>query len=101
MTATEAGAASGAASGAKRGFRVRGLGEVAIRCADLDAMERFYADVIGLDRLAAREGGIVFFRIAPGHGGHTTVLALFAHDATVRAGLHPTGTRPVTGAGSA
>ncbi|MEM6489337.1 MAG: VOC family protein [Pseudomonadota bacterium] len=88
---------------AERGFRVRGLGEIAIRCADLDAMERFYADVIGLERLAERENGIVFFRIGPGrggHGGHTTVLALFAHDADVRRGLHPTGTRPSTGAAS-
>ncbi|MEL6198416.1 MAG: VOC family protein [Pseudomonadota bacterium] len=83
-----------------RGFRVRALGEVAIRCADLDAMERFYAEVIGLERLAAREGGIVFFRIAPGYAGHTTVLALFAHDAAVRPGLHPTGTMPQTGARS-
>ncbi|MEL7348226.1 MAG: VOC family protein [Pseudomonadota bacterium] len=84
-----------------RGFTVRALGEVAVRCADLDAMERFYAEVIGLERLAARENGIVFFRIAPGHAGHTTVLALFAQDAVVRPGLHPTGAgAPATGAGS-
>ncbi|MEL6767803.1 MAG: VOC family protein [Pseudomonadota bacterium] len=82
-------------------FRVRGLGEIAIRCADLDAMERFYGEVIGLPVLAARESGITFFRIAEGYAGHTTVLALFATDAQVRPGLHPThGPKPATGAGS-
>ena len=61
-----------------RGFRVRALGEVAIRCADLDRMEQFYADVIGLEKLADRsDGAIRFFRISDGYGGHTTVLALF------------------------
>lgn len=69
----------------KRGFSVRALGEIAIRCADLDRMEAFYADVIGLERLARRDRGIVFFRIAPGYEGHTTVLALFRADETVRA----------------
>ncbi|MGF1551045.1 MAG: VOC family protein [Paracoccaceae bacterium] len=63
-------------------------------------MERFYAEVIGLDRLARRDGGIVFFRIGEGHAGHTTVLALFGPDAVVRPGLHPTGRVPATGAGS-
>lgn len=76
-------------AGSGRGFRVRGLGEVAIRCADPAAMERFYTKVIGLDLLARRPGGITFLRIAEGHAGHTTVLALFASD-----------TPPVTGAGS-
>jgi len=59
------------------GFRIGGLGEVAVRCDDLDAMEAFYADVLGLERLSRRDGGIVFFRIADGVAGHTTVLALF------------------------
>ncbi|MEM7056695.1 MAG: VOC family protein [Pseudomonadota bacterium] len=85
---------------ADRGFKVRALGEIAIRCADMDAMELFYTEVIGLEKLADRDGGITFFKIAEGYAGHTSVLALFAHDATVRPGLHPTGTRPTTGAGS-
>ncbi|MGR3540879.1 MAG: VOC family protein [Hasllibacter sp.] len=77
---------------------IRALGEVAIRCADLAAMRAFYRDVVGLRELAERaEGGIVFFRIAPGHGGHTAVLALF--DAAL--GAAPDGpAAPVTGAGS-
>lgn len=69
---------------ADRGFRVRALGEIAIRCADKPAMERFYADVIGLEKLADRGGRITFFRIAPGHAGHTAVLALF--DAAIDGG---------------
>ena len=30
-----------------RGFTVRALGEIAIRCRDFDAMIAFYRDVIG------------------------------------------------------
>ncbi|MGC9368573.1 MAG: VOC family protein [Paracoccaceae bacterium] len=71
-------------------FRPRALGEIAIRCADMQAMARFYEEVIGLERLSGnRSDDIMFFRIAPGFGGHTTVLALFRH-----------GAAPATGAGS-
>lgn len=59
-----------------RGFSVLGLGEIAIRCRDLEAMTAFYRDIIGLEVLAVR-GGIVFFRLANGVAGHTAVLALF------------------------
>jgi catechol 2,3-dioxygenase-like lactoylglutathione lyase family enzyme len=63
---------------AHRGFKVRALGEIAIRCDDLDAMANFYENIIGLDRLPGNASpDIVFFRIAEGFGGHTTVLALF------------------------
>ncbi|MEL7114618.1 MAG: VOC family protein [Pseudomonadota bacterium] len=84
-----------------KGFKPRTLGEIAIRCADIDAMTTFYRDVIGLDLL---EGGysdaIRFFRVADGFAGHTTVLALFRHDAG-RSDLHPTSTKaPETGATS-
>lgn len=87
---------------ATRGFRPRALGEIAIRCADLEAMARFYEEVIGLERLTRDDGhGIVFFRVAEGFGGHTSVLALFRHDAETRPGLHPkTGAPPETGARS-
>lgn len=62
-----------------RGFTVRALGEVAIRCADIGAMEAFYRDMIGLRPLkGGHRGYIRFFEIGPGYGGHTTVLALFA-----------------------
>tara|TARA_R110002020_G_scaffold34066_18_gene103613 strand:+ start:4832 stop:5293 length:462 start_codon:yes stop_codon:yes gene_type:complete len=59
-----------------RGFAISGLGEIAIRCIDFDAMTRFYRDTLGLAVLADR-GGIVFFRLDNGVEGHTAVLALF------------------------
>ncbi len=82
-------------------FKVRDLGEVAIRCADLDGMFAFYRDVVGLEVLSdAREDGIVFFKICDGFGGHTTVLALFLPTAG-RPDLHPQGQeKPFTGAKS-
>jgi len=52
------------------------LGEIALRVSDLNAMKRFYRDVIGLDLMREAET-FVFFRIADGHAGHTQVLALF------------------------
>jgi catechol 2,3-dioxygenase-like lactoylglutathione lyase family enzyme len=75
-----------------RGFRPRALGEIALRCRDIDAMARFYGEVLGLPRLVGpHRDGIVFFRIAEGVAGHTTVLALFA--------ARP-GEAPVSGGGS-
>jgi catechol 2,3-dioxygenase len=58
------------------GRAIRGLGEIALSVNDLDAMQRFYAGVVGLE-LMARSETSAFFRIAEGYGGHTQVLALF------------------------
>ena len=55
---------------------VRGLGEIALRVNNLDAMQRFYEEVIGLP-LLTRVPNSAFFKIADGYGGHTQVLALF------------------------
>ncbi len=55
---------------------IRGLGEVALRVNDLEAMQRFYEETIGLP-LLKRFDNIAFFKIADGFGGHTQVLALF------------------------
>lgn len=55
---------------------IKGLGEIALRVADLDAMQRFYQDAIGLEFLKRFEHA-VFFKIADGFGGHAQVLALF------------------------
>jgi catechol-2,3-dioxygenase len=55
---------------------VRGLGEIALRVNNLDAMQRFYEGVIGLP-LMTRVPNCAFFKIADGFGGHTQVLALF------------------------
>ena len=67
--------------------RVKGLGEVSIRVRDLDAMHKFYEEVVGLEvaahrGCARRDESFVFFKIAEGYGGHTQNLALF--DATNR-----------------
>ena len=55
---------------------VHGLGEIALRVNNLDAMQKFYEQVIGLP-LMTRVPNCAFFRIADGYGGHTQVLALF------------------------
>jgi catechol-2,3-dioxygenase len=68
----------------KSGRRVKGLGEVSIRVKDLDAMHKFYEEVVGLEVLR-RDEGFVFFKIAEGYGGHTQNLALF--DSTNRSFL--------------
>src|SRR5580700_3308565 len=56
--------------------RIRGLGEVALRVTDLDRMQAFYQDAIGLELLRRFERA-VFFRLAEGFGGHIQILALF------------------------
>ena len=63
----------------KSKFRVKGLGEVSIRVRNLDAMQKFYEEVVGLEVLR-RDEGFVFFKIAEGYGGHSQNLALFAAD---------------------
>jgi catechol 2,3-dioxygenase-like lactoylglutathione lyase family enzyme len=82
-----------------RGFKVRALGEIAIRCDSLAEMVDFYENIIGLERIHGNANeGIVFFRIAEGFGGHTSVLALF-HKTAGRPELHATGSvKPETGA---
>ena len=56
--------------------KVRAIGEVALRVNDLATMRRFYEDVLGLEALGSFEHS-VFYRIAPGHAGHTQVFVLF------------------------
>ena len=60
----------------KKRTSVRGLGEIALRVNNLDAMQKFYEAVIGLP-LMTRVPNCAFFKIADGYGGHTQVLALF------------------------
>jgi len=56
--------------------RIKGLGEVALRVADLPSMQAFYEEVVGLELIRAFPG-IAFLRIAEGVEGHTQVVALF------------------------
>ncbi len=55
---------------------VRGLGEIALRVSNLEAMQTFYQEIVGLE-LMKRFPTAAFFRIADGYGGHTQILALF------------------------
>lgn len=83
-------------------FEIGGLGEIAIRCVDIDEMTRFYRDIIGLKVMSdgRDSSGIVFFRVSSGVAGHICVLALFRHDVG-RAELHQAGDLPPnTGANS-
>src|SRR2546423_8029721 len=61
---------------------VRGLGEIALRVNNLDAMQKFYEEIIGLP-LMTRIPNCAFFKIADGYGGHTQVLALFDRSSAV------------------
>ena len=60
----------------KSSRRVKGLGEVSIQVKDLDTMQKFYEEVVGLEVLR-RDEDFVFFKVAEGYGGHTQNLALF------------------------
>jgi catechol 2,3-dioxygenase len=59
---------------------IRALGEIALRVTNLDTMQRFYQEIIGLELMRRADNG-VFFKIADGYGGHTQVLALFDRSA--------------------
>ena len=56
--------------------KIKALGEIALRVNNLDAMQGFYQDIIGLE-LMRRFPDSAFFKIADGYGGHTQILALF------------------------
>ena len=60
---------------------IKGLAEIALRVNDLDEMQKFYQQVIGLE-LLERFDKTVFFRIAEGVEGHTQFLALFDRSGT-------------------
>jgi len=60
--------------------KIKGLGEVALRVTDLDKMQNFYENVVGL-KLMQRFEDSAFFSIAEGYGGHTQILAMFDRSA--------------------
>jgi catechol 2,3-dioxygenase-like lactoylglutathione lyase family enzyme len=69
-------------------MRVRGLLEAAVYGPDVDALERFYVDVLGLEVLARHTGRLTTLRCG------STALLLFDPSVTERAG----GPVPVHGA---
>lgn len=58
------------------GRAIKGLGELALRVNDLDRMQEFYENIVGLE-VMRRFPDVVFFRIGDGYRGHTTIVALF------------------------
>lgn len=55
---------------------IKALGEIALRVEDLDAMQAFYQNIIGLSLMKCFDH-MAFFKIAEGYAGHTQILALF------------------------
>ncbi len=49
---------------------MRGIGEIALRVNNLDVMQKFHEEVIGLP-LMTRVPNCAFFKIADGYDGHT------------------------------
>lgn len=66
------------------GRAVRAIGEIALRVNDLDRMQDFYGNIVGLE-VMRRFPNAVFFRIAEGYGGHMAILALFDRGGEPRA----------------
>ena len=60
---------------------VRGIGEIALRVNNLDVMQKFYEEVLGLP-LMTRVPNCAFFKVADGYGRHTQVLARFDRSRT-------------------
>ena len=60
----------------RRPTAVKALGEIALRVNDLERMDKFYGEVIGLEEYK-RFKTAVFFRIADGYKGHPQALILF------------------------
>lgn len=66
-----------------RGTAVKALGEIGLRVNDLDCMQQFYEEVIGLE-VMRRFPQTVFFRIADGCEGHSQTLVLFDRSGEAR-----------------
>jgi catechol-2,3-dioxygenase len=56
---------------------IKALGEIVLRVKNLQAMQEFYENVIGLELLQRFDQESVFFKVAPGYAGHIQVLGLF------------------------
>lgn len=75
-------------------FKPKNIGEIAIRCANLEAMTEFYCRILGLEVFGGSPAsGVVFLKLGVGYGGHETVIGLFRHNAG-RADIHPRSAEP-------
>jgi catechol 2,3-dioxygenase len=57
-----------------------GIGEVALRVADLQRSVAFYCHVLGFALIRVLDDSIAFIRVANGVEGHTQVIGLFGWD---------------------
>src|SRR5277367_2126867 len=57
-----------------------GIGEVALRVADLQRSIVFYCDLLGFALIRVLHNSIAFIRVADGVEGHTQVIGLFSKD---------------------
>jgi catechol 2,3-dioxygenase-like lactoylglutathione lyase family enzyme len=57
-----------------------GIGEVALRVADLRRSIAFYCDMLGFTLIRVLFNSIAFLRVADGVEGHTQVIGLFGGD---------------------
>lgn len=62
---------------------IRGLGELALRCNDLEKMTAFYRDIVGLEIFNEDVPGLVFLRMGEGVEGHPQLFALFDRNVEV------------------
>jgi catechol 2,3-dioxygenase-like lactoylglutathione lyase family enzyme len=62
---------------------IRMLGELALRCNDLEAMVAFYRDVVGLEEWSDNRPLLVFLKIADGVEGHPQLMGLFDREVSV------------------
>src|SRR5687767_1356264 len=56
---------------------IKALGEIVLRASDLDAMKRFYVDVVGLEMYRDHSPEFFFLKVADGVEGHPQLLAVF------------------------
>jgi catechol 2,3-dioxygenase len=57
-----------------------GIGELALRVADLQRSIAFYCEVLGFELVRVLPNSIAFIRVADGVEGHTQVIGLFGKD---------------------
>ena len=56
---------------------IKMFGELVLRASDLDAMKRFYLDVVGLEMYRDHSPDYFFLKVADGVEGHPQLLAVF------------------------
>jgi catechol 2,3-dioxygenase len=61
-------------------IRPLGIGEVALRVADLRRSIAFYCETLGFPLVRVLHDSIAFIRVADGVEGHTQVIGLFGKD---------------------